>query len=82
MINYVDISSFMQWFINTIVNIIGTVLDILDNIHIANNVSILDFIIALIVIGAFVSIVITIPAKVKINEQKERSKNDRNKRRN
>lgn len=72
MINYVDISSFMEWFINTIVNIIGTVLDIIDNIHIANNVSILDFIIALIVIGAFVSIVITIPNKVKIEKRKDK----------
>lgn len=77
MINYVDISSFMSWFISTMVTIIGTVLDILENIHIANNVSLLDFIIALIVIGAFISIVITIPNKVKINEQKERRKNDR-----
>lgn len=77
MINYVDISSFISWFINTIVTIIGKVLDILENIHIANNVSLLDFIIALIVIGAFISIVITIPNKVKVNEQKERRKNDR-----
>lgn len=77
MINYVDISSFVSWFINIIVNIIGAVLDILENIHIATNVSLLDFIIAIIVIGAFISIVITIPSKVKINEQKERRKNDR-----
>lgn len=77
MINYVDISSFMSWFISTMVSIMGTVLDILENIHIANNVSLLDFIIALIVIGAFISIVITIPNKVKVNEQKERRKNDR-----
>ena len=77
MINYVDISSFMSWFINIVVGIIGAVLDILENIHIANNVSLLDFIIALIVIGAFISIVITIPEKVKVNDLKERRKNDR-----
>lgn len=59
MIEYVDISTFTGWFINQFVSIGTQIINMLDNIRIASNVSLLDFIIAIAIIGAFLPLVIT-----------------------
>lgn len=59
MINNVDISSFMGWFINQFTTIGANLIQKIDNIIIYNNVSLLDFIITIAIIGAFLPLVIT-----------------------
>lgn len=56
-----NIGTFINWFITQVINIMQETIDILDSIYITNNVSILDFILAIIIIGAFLTIILTIP---------------------
>ena len=80
-----DISSFISWFIQQVVNIGTQVINIIDGIIIYGNVSLLDFIIAITILGMFLSLILTIPQNamnkaernVKENRRKERNKNDK-----
>lgn len=58
---YVNISNFIEWFITQVVNIGTQVINILDGIIIYQSVSLLDLIIAIIIIGMFLKLILTIP---------------------
>lgn len=58
---YIDISSFIDWFITQFVNIGTQIINLLDNIRIYNTVSILDLIITIVIIGVFLELILTIP---------------------
>lgn len=71
-----NISNFITWFINEFVRIGSNLLHILDTIIIYGDVSLMDFIITIAIIGAFISILITAPSLniVKRTARSERSK--------
>lgn len=73
-----NISNFITWFINQFVYIGSNLLGKLDQIILWGNVSLMDFIITIMVLGAFVSIIITAPnlGIVRREMRKERAKND------
>lgn len=56
-----DISSFISWFIQQVVNIGTSAINILDSIIIYKGVSMLDFIIAITILGMFLGIILAIP---------------------
>ena len=56
-----NISNFITWFIQQFYNIGTTMLQKLDQITIHNNISLMDFIITIAIIGAFIQIIITAP---------------------
>lgn len=76
-----NISGFIEWFIQQVVNIGTQTINILDNIIIYGNVSILDFIIAITILGMFLGLILAIPqnamnkAEKSIRERKKK-KND------
>ena len=78
-----NISNFIEWFIQQFVNIGTQVINILDGIIIYGNVSLLDFIIAITILGMFLSLILTIPQNAmhkveKIGkERKKKEKNDK-----
>ena len=78
-----NISNFIEWFITQFVNIGTQIINIIDGIIIYGNVSLLDFIIAITILGMFLSLILTIPqnaiSKVeKIGkERKKKEKNDK-----
>ena len=78
-----NISNFIEWFITQFVNIGTQVINILDEIIIYGSVSLLDFIIAITILGMFLSLILTIPqnAMHKIEkigrERKKKEKNDK-----
>lgn len=78
-----NISNFIEWFIQQFVNIGTQVINILDGIIIYANVSLLDFIIAITILGMFLSLILTIPQNAihkveKIGrERKKKEKNDK-----
>lgn len=78
-----NISNFVEWFITQFINIGTQVINILDGIIIYGNVSLLDFIIAITILGMFLSLILTIPqnAMHKIEkigrERKKKEKNDK-----
>ena len=78
-----NISKFIEWFIQQFVNIGTQVINILDGIIIYGNVSLLDFIIAITILSMFLSLILTIPqnAMNKIEkigrERKKKEKNDK-----
>lgn len=75
-----NISEFIEWFLTQFVNIGREILNILDNIIIYNNVSMLDFIITLAIISVFIGIIITMPQNInnRMKVKKERKiKNDK-----
>lgn len=78
-----NISNFIEWFIQQFINIGTQVINILDGIIIYGNVSLLDFIIAITILGMFLSLILTIPQNAmhkveKIGkERKEKKKNDK-----
>lgn len=78
-----NISNFIEWFIQQFVNIGTQVINILDGIVIYGNVTLLDFIIAITILGMFLSLILTIPQNAmhkveKIGrERKKREKNDK-----
>lgn len=74
-----NISEFMQWFINQFVNIATQMLGKLDDIIIYGNVSLMDFIITIAIIGAFITIIITTPSLGVV--QRDMNKKDREARR-
>lgn len=78
-----NISNFIEWFIQQFVNIGTQIINILDGIIIYGNVSLLDFIIAITILGMFLSLILTIPQNAvhkveKIGrERKKKEKNDK-----
>lgn len=56
-----NIASFMEWFLNQFVNIATNMLGKLDQIILYGNVSLMDFIITITIVGIFIGIVLTIP---------------------
>lgn len=78
-----NISNFIEWFIQQFVNIGTQTINILDGIVIYGSVSLLDFIIAITIIGMFLSLILTIPQNAmhkveKIGkERKKKEKNDK-----
>lgn len=79
----INISNFIEWFIQQFINIGTQVINILDGIMIYGSVSLLDFIIAITIIGMFLSLILTIPQNAmhkveKIGrERKKKEKNDK-----
>ena len=56
-----NISNFMQWFIQQFINIGTSMLGKLDQIILVGNVSLMDFTITIVILGAFISIIVTAP---------------------
>lgn len=56
-----NIGEFIEWFITQFINIGANMLGKLDEIIISGNISLLDFIITIAIIGAFINIIITVP---------------------
>lgn len=56
-----DISSFIEWFIQQFIYIGTKAINILDSVIIYGNVSILDFVIAITILGMFLGIILAIP---------------------
>ena len=56
-----NISTFTTWFIENFIAIATNLINKIDNIYLIENVSLLDFIITLAIIGTFIEIIITIP---------------------
>lgn len=76
-----NVGKFLEWFIQQFVNIGTQVINILDGIIIYGSVSLLDFIIAITILGMFLSLILTIPqnAMNKVEKiGKERKKKERN----
>lgn len=79
----INIAKFIEWFIQQFVNIETQIINILDGIIIYGNVSLLDFIIAITILGMFLSLILTIPQNAmnkveKIGrERKKKEKNDK-----
>lgn len=74
-----DISSFINWFIQQVVNIGTKTIEIIDSIVIYEGVTMLDFIIAIILLGMFLSLILTIPQNAmhkveKIGRERKRKK--------
>lgn len=78
-----NISNFIEWFIQQFVNIGTQVINIIDGIIIYGSVSLLDFIIAITILAMFLSLILTIPQNAmhkveKIGkERKKKEKNDK-----
>lgn len=56
-----NISNFIEWFITQFVNIGTNLINLLNQIIIYNNVSLLDLIITIAIIGIFLELILTIP---------------------
>lgn len=71
-----NISNFMEWFITEFVRIGSNLIGKLDQIIIYGNVSLLDFIITITIIGAFIGIIITVASSKAVGKvgRSERSK--------
>ena len=81
----VNISEFIQWFIEQFVEIGKKMIGIIDGIIIYQNISLLDLIIAITILGMFLELILTIPKNamnkaernVRESKRKERTKNDK-----
>lgn len=56
-----NISNFITWFLQQVFNIGSTMLGKLDQIIIFGNITLMQFMITIVIIGAFLTIVITPP---------------------
>lgn len=56
-----NIANFIEWFIQSFITIASYMVQKLDEIYIASNVTLLDFTITITIIGIFISIVLTLP---------------------
>lgn len=56
-----NISNFIEWFITQFINIGTNLINLLNQIIIYNNVSLLDLIITITIIGIFLELILTIP---------------------
>ena len=80
----INIAKFLEWFIQQFINIGTQVINILDGIIIYANVSLLDFIIAITILGMFLGIILAIPQnsmnKVeKIGRERKKKENRKSK---
>lgn len=80
-----NITNFTTWFIGQFVSMGQTLIGYLNNIKIYNTVSLLDFIITIVIIGAFIGIILTIPQNAMANADRQNIKrrikeNDKRKR--
>lgn len=77
----IDISNFINWFINQFVSIGTQLINIIDNIIIYNNVSLLDLTITIVILGMFLKLILTIPqnAMSKAERNVRENKKERNK---
>ena len=81
----VNISEFIQWFIEQFVEIGKRMIGIIDGIIIYQNITLLDLIIAITILGMFLELILTIPKNamnkaernVRESKRKERTKNDK-----
>lgn len=64
--NDINISEFIIWFFNQIINIFTNIFNLLDRIKIANNISILDISITILIIGTILPVIITLVKSRKI----------------
>lgn len=69
-----NISNFINWFISQFISIGSNILGKLDLIKLRNNVSLLDFIIAITIIGMFLPIILTVPENLKNTSRAESKK--------
>lgn len=77
----VNVGRFLEWFIQQFINIGTQMINILDGIIIYGSVTLLDFIIAITILGMFLTLILTIPqnAMNKVEKiGKERKKKERN----
>lgn len=75
-----NITTFMDWFINQIVNIFTWMTGQLDNIQIYGNVTLLDFTITITIIGIFITIILTLPQNAnRMSSRAERNRRKENK---
>lgn len=74
-----NISNFINWFIDQFISIGGQLLGKLNLIQLRNNVSLLDFIIAITIIGMFIPIILTIPNNANRWSRAESKKREKNK---
>lgn len=78
-----NISNFIEWFITQFINIGTQIINIIDGIIIYGNVSLLDFIITITILGMFLTLILTIPQNAvnKVErigkERKNKEKNDK-----
>lgn len=75
-----NISEFIEWFVQQVINIGTQAINILDNIIIYANVSILDFIIAITILGMFLGLILAIPQNAMNKAEKsirERKRNEK-----
>ena len=77
-----NISNFMTWFLSEFYRIGTTLLAKLDNITIAGNVTLMQFIITIAIIGVFINLVIVAPNLGVVNRalnSRDRKIRERNK---
>lgn len=75
-----NISNFISWFIQQFINIGTTMLGFLDSIIIFGDISLMNFIITIAIIGMFLGIVITTPTLNIVNRSiRKEKKNDNSK---
>ena len=72
-----NISSFLAWFVNQFIRIGTNMLSILDNIVIVGNVTLMDFIITLVIMSAFLEIILTIPNTASRVEKKQSAREEK-----
>lgn len=80
-----NITNFITWFIAQFIRIGQNLLGYLDSIKIYNTVSLMDFTITIVIIGAFLSIILTIPHNAMSNadrqnrriREREKNKNEK-----
>lgn len=64
--NDINISEFIIWFFNQMINIFTNIYNLLDRIKIANNISILDISITILIISTILPVIITLVKSRKI----------------
>ena len=70
-----NISNFIAWFIDQFIRIGTNMISILDNVIIFGNVTLMEFIITIVIISAFIEIILTIPNTAsRIEKRVERKK--------
>ena len=81
MIVDVNIVSFINWWLNEVYKIGRQMMLYLDAIKIGNTMTILDFTIAIVIIGMFLTIILTLPQNVNRLESRAERKRERAERR-
>lgn len=70
-----NIANFMEWFITQFIAIATNMLGKLDEIILYGNVSLMDFIVTITIIGIFIGIVLTLPQNANRISKREERKN-------